>query len=929
MTENAAPNSPIDNFAAALARTSRLSRYAQRLLATDGPLVDDLRENHHRPFSRAEMRAALDATPIADEAALQRTLRGLRKRVMLRTIHRDLNALADLAEVTAAMTALAELSLNAALIRHRRWLGEQYGDPVAAKDSGQYSGAVQQLIIIGMGKLGGGELNVSSDIDLIFAYPEDGDTTGSKKISNHEFFTKLGQRVIAALHEVTADGFVFRVDMRLRPYGDSGALVASFAMLEDYLVSQARTWERYAWAKARVVCGPADALEQLRRPFVFRKYLDYGALDELRKLHGQIREEARRRDALNNIKTGAGGIREIEFTAQVFQLIRGGREQALQIIPTLAVLALLGERGLLPRTAVGELTAAYCFLRNLEHRLQYLDDAQTQRLPESTDDQNLIAEAMNFVGYADFLAALDTHRDNVTRHFEDVFAAEPGNGEAAEAKLWLVPPPQPEAAAILAAMGYPNEDALSRRLVSLRESSHYIGLPDKNRARLDNLIPRVIETAARFSPADTTLVRMLDLLEAIDRRESYLALLTEYPPVLERMARLASVSAWASDYLRRHPILLDELLDTNALLAPPHWRKLARELHADLDHHEGDTERQMDILRHFKQAQLFRLLAQDLDGLMTVERLSDHLSEMADRILAETLRLCWQRVAGKDAPPPRVAIAGYGKLGGKELGYASDLDIIFLYDDGFPYDGEFLYDDSARDPRGQDTLGGREQFARLAQRVVSWLTTLTPAGVLYETDLRLRPDGESGLLVTSISAFREYQQKHAWVWEHQALTRARYCAGDLAVGESFEDIRLDILTTARDTDRLRKEVVAMRDKMRASKKLAPDTFDAKHGRGGIIDIEFIVQYLVLAHAHRYWELTRNLGTIALLRIAADLKLIPRDAGYDTADAYREFRRLQHLARLHDQRETRVPLETGAALTRAPLALWDSVLGGAA
>ena len=910
MTENTAVNSAADEFSTALARTTRLSRYAQRLLAANGPLLDDLRQNQGRPFTRAEMQAALATASIDDEAKLQRALRGLRKRVMLRTIHRDLNALANLAEVTAAMTALAELSLDAAVRQHRRWLGEIYGEPI-----GQESGAVQELIIIGMGKLGGGELNVSSDIDLIFAYPEDGETRGTsktsgvKKISNHEFFTKLGQRIIAALHEVTADGFVFRVDMRLRPYGDSGALVSSYAMLEDYLVSQARTWERYAWIKARVVCGLAGGLEQLRRPFVFRKYLDYGALDELRKLHGQIREEARRRDALDNIKTGPGGIREIEFTAQVFQLIRGGREQALQIIPTLAVLAVLAERGLLPRTVVDELSAAYRFLRNLEHRLQYLDDAQTQRLPDKIEDQQLIAEAMHFTGYADFLVALATHRDNVIRHFEDVFTAEPGNGECAEARLWLSPPPQPEAAAILAAMGYPNAESLSRRLAAMRESSHYIGLQEKNRARLDGLIPRVIEIAARFTPADATLIRMLDLLEAIDRRESYLALLTEYPLVLERIARLASVSAWASDYLRRHPILLDELLDTSALLAPPHWRKLARTLQADLDHHAGDTERQMDILRHFKQAQLFRLLAQDLDGLMTVERLSDHLSELADRLLAETLRLCWPLVAGKDAPPPRVAIAGYGKLGGKELGYASDLDIIFLYDD------------SAETQR--------EQFARLAQRVISWLNTLTPAGVLYETDLRLRPDGESGLLVTSINAFRDYQQKHAWVWEHQALTRARYCAGDPAVGEAFDDIRLDILTMARDAAQLRKDVVAMRDKMRANKKLAADMFDAKYGPGGIIDIEFIVQYLVLAHAHRYWELTRNLGTIALVRIAADLKLIPRDLGYDSADAYREFRRLQHLARLNDQRETPVPPDIAAGLTRAPLALWDCVLGDTA
>ena len=756
------------SFDAALARTTRLSRYAHRLLAVDRGLLDDLRAHHDRPFRRAEMQAALDAADLSDDSSLQRSLRVLRKRVMLRTVHRDLNGVADLAEVTAAMTALAEVSLTTATDYCKRSLAAIHGGP-----RGRDSGAAQELIIVGMGKLGGRELNVSSDIDLIFVYPEDGETaaddgTGQRRIGNQEFFSKLGQRVIAALHEVTGDGFVFRVDMRLRPYGDSGALVASFAMLEDYLVSQARTWERYAWIKARAVCGRGDDLEQLRRPFVFRKYLDYGAVDELRKLHGQIRAEAQRRDALANIKIGPGGIREIEFTAQVFQLIRGGRERALQVIPTLDVLAVLAERGLLPRDAVDELVAAYRFLRNLEHRLQYLDDAQTQRLPENSSDKALIAEAMNFGDYEDFLAALNHHRYNVTRHFEGVFAADPGSAESDSglgdgSRVWGNPPSPAEAMRVLGAMGYPNAESLSERLSRIRDSGHYIGLPEKNRVRLDNLMPRVIETAARFVPADTTLIRMLDLLEAIDRRESYLALLTEYPPVLERMARLASVSAWASDYLRRHPILLDELLDTSALMAPPHWRKLARALHADLDHYAGDTERQMDILRHFKQAQLFRLLAQDLDGLMTVERLSDHLSELADRILAETLRLTWQRVAGAnclDAPP--VAIAGYGKLGGKELGYASDLDIIFLYDDKAESD--------------------RERFARLAQRVVTWLNTLTRAGVLYETDLRLRPDGESGLLVTSISAFREYQMKHAWVWEHQALTRARFCVGDPAVG---------------------------------------------------------------------------------------------------------------------------------------------------
>ena len=910
---------------AALARSRRLSRYADRLLDAEPDLAASLRIEYRKPWSAAEMHAFLASASISSDADLKQALRRLRKRVMLRTLLRDLNGFADLEEVTAAMTALAEIALQTAVAQQHEWLTRSTGKPQSAEapspsSTAQEPGklgadgdAAQKLIIVGMGKLGGFELNVSSDVDLIFLYPEEGETAGPNVIGNHEFFTRLGQRVIASLHEITSDGYVFRVDMRLRPYGDSGALAVNLAMLDAYLVTQARTWERYAWIKARVICGGhVDEFEQLRRPFVFRKYLDYGALAELRKLHRQIRDEAKRQDALANIKIGPGGIREIEFLAQVFQLIRGGRDRALQILPTLQVLALLAERGLLPVAAVAELSAAYRFLRDLEHRLQYLDDTQTQRLPDKVEDQALIAEAMNFAGYQSFLAALDAHRDKVSRHFDDVFAAGEENGDSAASQLWSGAEPE-EAAATLTAMGYQDTQSLRRRIMAMRESNHYRGLPENNRVRLDSLVPRVIETAAGFTPPDATLTRMLDLLESIDRRESYLALLAEYPPVLERIARLASVSPWAADYLRRHPIVLDELLDTSSLLAPPHWRKLARSLQADLDHHAGDTERQMDLLRHFKQAQLFRLLAQDLDGLMTVERLSDHLSELADRSLAETLRLCWRLVAGADTPPPKVAIIGYGKLGGKELGYASDLDIIFLYAD------------AALAPQEPNLPDQRELFVRLAQRVVSWLNTLTSAGVLYETDLRLRPDGEKGLLVTSVSGFRDYQEKHAWVWEHQALTRARYCVGDATVGEAFEDIRLDILTTSRDRESLRGEVVTMRDKMRANRQLPSDAFDAKHGCGGIVDVEFIVQFLVLAHAHRYWELTRNLGTIALLRIAADLKLAPRDLAYDAADSYREFRRLQHLARLQDQRDTRVPLSVATELTKAPVALWDAVL----
>jgi len=885
---------------APLARLVKLSRYARQLLAAEPVLAAELLAFRNHPFAAADMQAWFAAQPIDDDAQLRSVLRRLRKRVLLRVMLRDLDGLADLDEVTETMSALAESALQITLAQHHRWLVRIYGEPLS-----EQNGAAQRLQVVAMGKLAGRELNVSSDIDLIFLYLDAGDTAGPRSISNHEFFILLGRRVIGALSEMTGDGYVFRVDMRLRPYGASGALVAGFAMLEDYLVTQARAWERYAWIKARLVVGEhVEELRSLTGPFVFRKYLDFGAIADLRSLHTQIRDEARRRDHASNIKLGPGGIREIEFVAQVFQLIRGGREPALQVIPTLEVLALLKARGLLPATAADELHAAYVFLRRLEHRLQYLDDMQTQRLPDKAEDASLIAEAMGFGDDTALLTALAVHRENVIRQFEAVFAENPGPAAGDESCLWEAAPALVEVTAELTKLGYAEPGHIARRLAVLRESTHYRRLPDKSRTRLDRLVPRVVETAAEFPTPDATLMRMLDLLETVDQRESYLALLSEYPPILGRIAKLASVSAWASEYLRRHPILLDEFLDLNTLLSAPDWMALEATLEADLSHHAGDTEREMDVLRHFKQAQVFRLLVQDLEGLMSVERLSDHLSALADLILRKTLQRCWMRVAENPTLPPRLAVIGYGKLGGKELGYASDLDIIFLFESGVE--------------------GAPDRYARLAQRMVSWLNTLTSAGILYEIDLRLRPDGEKGLMVSSSEGFRKYQQENAWVWEHQALTRARYCVGDAAVGAAFEQIRLEILVAERDLSALQKEVLSMRDRMRAHRKRAGTAFDAKHSRGGVIDVEFIVQYLILAYAHKYPELASNLGTIAHLKMAAGLGLIPRELAYAAADSYREFRKLQHLAGLNDQRDTLLEA-TAIAQYSAPVeALWNAV-----
>ena len=900
------------------------SRYAQRLAQARPELFQAALASIEEPFDAAAMRAYLARETPGDEDELKRALRQLRQQVMLRVLLRDLSGRAPLAEVMASMSDLAELSLAYALEYLGPWLEAQHGTPTA-------EGRRQELLVVGMGKLGGRELNVSSDIDLIFVYPEEGDTalsagapsSGSapRRLSNHEYFIRLGRRLINALADITEDGQVFRVDMRLRPNGDSGPLVCSFDALENYFIAEGREWERYAWIKARVVAASGEAnafagsgatakanelaraLGAVVRPFVFRKYLDFGAFAAMRSLHAQIRAEVARRDLVGHVKLGPGGIREIEFIAQAFQLIRGGRDADLQARPTLEVLALLQKKGLLSTEAVAELHAAYDFLRRVEHRLQYLDDAQTHDLPTGGEDQALVAAAMGFDDYAEFMRRLDAHRERVSRHFDDVFAA-PAQDEHACASLWNGKLDAHAAEGRLRTLGFADAGDALARLAAARASPRYAQLPETSRERYDALLPRVIELAAMAGAPEAALARTLDLLEAISRRSSYLALLYEYPQALEKVVQLLSASGWAAAYVTRHPLLLDELLDARTLYAAPDWKEFAAYLRALLARHEGDAERQMDVLREAHHAQVFRLLAQDLAGQLTVEVLADHLSALADLMLTITLELCWAQLQNRHRDAPRFAVIAYGKLGGKELGYASDLDIIFLYQD-----------DDARAP---------QLYARLAQRLNSWLTSTTASGVLFETDLRLRPNGEGGLMVSSVEAFREYQEKDAWVWEHQALTRARYCAGDAAVGAAFEAERIAILRRRRDPETLRREVVAMRARMLDAHPNDSGLFDLKHDRGGMIDIEFIVQYLVLAHAHRYPQLTGNLGNIALLKIAGELGLIPLATAMTARDGYREYRRLQHAQRLNGAQYARVEQEPLRAYIEAALKLWDIV-----
>lgn len=896
-----------------------LARICARPLGAEviGPLCSDLREG----------------LVYRDEADLKSVLRKLRNLWLCAVMERDLAGRANLDEVMVAMTALAEFSIHEALCFLGPAAAEVHGVPVAVQ-----SGAAQDLMVVAMGKLGGAELNVSSDIDLVFVYGEDGQTRaepGQKALSNQEFFTQLGRRLIGVLSEVTADGFVFRVDMRLRPNGESGPLVASVAMLEEYFVTQGRNWERFAWIKARVVSQPTfasseganvtlAALQAIVSPFVYRRYLDFGAIEALRALHDQIRAENRRRDGAHaertiNVKLGRGGIREIEFIAQHFQLIRGGRVPDLRDRATLTILTRLAQMGLLDADTAARLRDGYVLLRQVEHRLQYVDDAQTHVLPRTEEDKARVgAMCARLIGDADFpeltrkLVALQAY---VAARFDEVFGAPADDAGAggSNGSIWNESnsggASTREGLDVLAKSGYPDAAAAQARLRALWNSSRIRTLSVPSRDRLDRLMPGAIELAAVHAgvgcDAATLLGRVADLLEAIAGRGSYLALLFEFPGAFKRVVALLASSPWAARYLTLHPLLLDELLDARAREAP-NWPAVIRQLGERMQHTPGDTERQMDLLRETHHVQTFSLLIQDLEQRLTVEALSDHLSALADLIVEAALNACWERVAGDLAAAPRFAVIAYGRLGGKELGYASDLDLVFLYDDT-DADEEVIV-----------------AYGRLAQRLVTWLTARTPAGGLFEVDLRLRPEGTSGLFVTGFGAFQKYQRESAWVWEHQALTRARFCAGDARLGVAFEAERRMILRQTRDLSALRGEVARMRVKMHEGHPNRSEEFDLKHDTGGMVDIEFCVQFLVLAYASQWPVLLEDMGNIALLRQAGALGLIDVDLALAVANAYRVYRRRQHALRLAEARFARVPQSMFEAERAAVTRLFDAL-----
>jgi glutamate-ammonia-ligase adenylyltransferase len=880
-----------------------------------------------RAYAGGEMAASLQRrlADVADEAALEAGLRRFRQREMLRIVWRDLGGLASLDETLEDLSELADVCIRQALDRLYAWAVERWGTPRSP------SGEAQQLIVIGMGKLGARELNLSSDIDLIFCFPEHGQTDGRRPVENEQFFTRLGRQLIGVLSKPTIDGFVFRVDMRLRPFGDAGPLVVSYDAMESYYHSQARDWERYAMVKARAITGdPVEiaALSDMLRAFVYRRYIDFGVIESIRDMKRMIEGELHKKGMDANIKLGQGGIREIEFIGQAFQLVRGGRERDLQVRPIQQVLRVLGDIGILPEYAVAELLDAYRFLRLTENRIQAWKDEQSHRLPGDPEGRARLAASMGYDNWDDFSRVLERHRRHVHQQFGHVFAApqaEEPETITGLATLWHASVDDEAALQLMREAGFREAEGTLEKVLNFRNSVVVRALPTRGRAKLRQLMPSLIEAAAQGEAPDVTLERLLALIAAIVRRTAYLDLLVENPLALSQLVRLAAESSWVVSQLIRQPLLLDELLDPRRLYSPLHTAELRAELQtllATVD--DGDLEQEMERLRQFSQGNRLRVAAADIVGAIPLMVVSDYLTEIAEVTLEHVQHSVWRDMTRKHGRPGGLgdmetgfAVIGYGKLGGIELGYASDLDLVFLHGSS---DLNAVTD-------GRRSVANEVFYARMGQRLIHMLSTRTPSGLLYEADMRLRPNGNSGQLVASLNTFEGYQEKDAWTWEHQALVRARAVAGDPVVRARFAATRHQVLCRQRDPHKLLADVLDMRDKMRASlDRSDDDNFHIKQGTGGLVDIEFIVQYAVLRWAHDHPDLTEWTDNARLLERLSSHSLLPERAADQLWNAYQVYRGVVHRRALQEEGSV-VPAAQLAEERAMVRDIWAKVMGG--
>ncbi|BBP45344.1 glutamate-ammonia-ligase adenylyltransferase [Thiosulfatimonas sediminis] len=906
-----------------LSQIKQWSPYVERNLARYPHLLEA--ENWQSKFAQGQLYQQVYAvvSSAQSEVELKRHLRQQRNWQMVRIALRDLSGLADLLESMRDISDLADALVNAALDWNYAKLSERFGVPI-----GEETGEPQKMLVIGMGKLGGQELNFSSDIDLIFAYPERGQTNGRKQISNEEFFIKLGQQMNKSLVEMDGDGFVYRVDMRLRPFGDTGVLAVSFAALEHYYEAHGRAWERYALVKARVMAGDATQAKELfdvLRPFVYRRYIDFSAMDSLRDLKRMISDQVKKKGMQDNIKLGPGGIREIEFIVQAFQLVHGGRDRGLQGRQLLPTLALLVERGFLTSDVAESLQQAYCFLRRAENRLQMWEDMQIHDLPVSAPQQLALAQSMGFDDYAAFLAVLNTHRAFVQAQFGLVFDEQEQDDErGALGQLWQG---DLDDDGLLAE--FELSDARKQEVLSLlkgfKQSRALQMLSKDAQERLDAVMPILINEALKPEYDKVALSRALAVIEAIVRRSVYLVLLKENPEALKHLLQLCHVSAWLSEMLVKYPALLDQLIDERSLYSPLDAQSLLKEAWSLLEQSDLDEERFMQDLRQWRHAQVFKVAAADVTGNVHIMKVSDYLTWIAEAVLKVTVEFAWRLMRQKSGVPGGLneasqnpfMVLGYGKLGGIELGYGSDLDIVMLYQGVEP-------SAQAVSASGR-TLDNSLYFVRMGQKVISLITTLMPAGVLYELDTRLRPNGASGMMVVSFDEFVKYQQNKAWTWEHQALVRVRAVVASDAAQRAFNDFKQQFIGQSRDLTVLRTEVADMRRKMQDSlDKSDTELFDLKQGRGGIVDIEFMMQYLVLGYAHRYPDLLTFSDNMRILEAVARNQLLTQQQVADLMDAYQVYRSKYHRLSLQNE-SALVPLTCYPTQRDAVAGVWQALM----
>ncbi len=876
----------------ALPRVLLCSEFVREAVLKNPALLDDLVQSGDLKTAehRLNYADALDMAGVDNEAALMKTLRLFRRREMVRIAWRDLAGWAELDETLRDLTALAEVCIQVALDYQNQAACQRRGTPVFE------DGRPMNIVVLGMGKLGGYELNYSSDIDLIFAFPEDGVLNDRKETSYGEFFTRMCQSIVKTLDDITMDGFVFRTDTRLRPFGNSGPIVMNFDGMEHYYLTQAREWERYAMIKARPVAGDMDSGRQLMamiNPFVYRRYLDYGAFSELRSLKLQIIQELQRKDRQDNIKLGRGGIREIEFMGQAFQLIRGGQEKQLQERSILTVLEILESLELMTTEDVQQLREGYVFLRRVENHIQEYQDKQCHDLPTNAVTQMILAYSLGYPDWESLLAVLNPVRSGVHALFQGVFSMSDQDEDIKNSSLiWMDRLEDESVLDLITGYGFQNGNETLNALRYFKQSHALRKLTAKGMDVINRLLPMTIECVAELNNPDETLHRLLVLFESVAGRNVYLALLSENPEALAQLLKLASASAWICDYLAQYPVLFDELLDPRTLYAPLQKQPLLQELGRELKRVDGaDLEAIMILLRQFKHANILRVAAADIMDYIPLMVVSDYLTYIAEVVLDAVLNQAWNLTVEKHGYPPNVsdehkgfAILGLGKLGGLELGYGSDLDMVFLYD---AENGQAMTD-------GVKPIDTTQFYIRLGQKIRHILDTKMLSGVLYEVDLRLRPSGDSGLLVTHIEAYEHYMHKEAWTWEHQALVRGRFITGDEALQHQYQRIRHEVLGLNRDISALRTEVREMREKMRDN--LAPKesgVFDLKQSKGGIADIEFIVQFNVLAHSAACPELTTYTDNIRLLEGLAKQGFIRAEQADVLKQAYCTYRDFGH------------------------------------